>query len=124
MSKILLEEAKQFLQIVHDADDATLQQQLDAAEDEALRFMDREYLPVLPLEQLIETQTESDPVSESETPSEVSEEIVPSVRQAVYLLLKVNYEGTDNGVRGALDLKNYRDRAETLLFPFRRHLGV
>lgn len=116
MSKILLEDAKRFLSVIHDADDEKLQQLLDAAEDEALRFMDREFLPVVPLEQLSECESELDPVSESESPSEVSDEIVPSVRQAIYLLLKESYDlGAD---------KAYRDRAETLLMPLRRHIGV
>lgn len=116
MSKILLQDAKNFLPVIHDADDAKIQQLLDAAEDEALRFMDREFLPVLPLENLSDCESEVDPVSEDETSSEVSDEIVPSVRLAVYLLLKGVY---DNGAD-----KAYRERAETLLMPFRRHIGV
>lgn len=120
MSKILLADAKNRLRIIHDADDDMLQRVLDAAEDEALRFMDREFLPVLPLEQLSETQTETDPVSESETATEVSDEIVPSVREAVYLLFKA---GADLG-DPTVDPEAYRKRAETLLMPLRRHLGV
>lgn len=125
MSKILLERAKAFLKVTHTDDDEELQELLDAAEDEALRYMDRDYLPVQPYVDLEESEIEENPVSEGETPSETSEEVVPSVRLAVYLLLKAAYDGADaHPVRGALDLDAYRKRAETLLMPYRRHIGV
>lgn len=39
MSKIMLVDAKAFLDVIHDSDDAKLQMLLDAAEDEAAMFM-------------------------------------------------------------------------------------
>ncbi|MGL4711661.1 MAG: head-tail connector protein [Shewanella sp.] len=41
MSTITLEQAKQFLDVIHDEDDAKLQLLLNAAEDEACQFMGR-----------------------------------------------------------------------------------
>lgn len=126
MSTILLEEAKRFLQITHDSDDLDLQRALDAAEEEACGFMDRDFLPVSERELPSECASDVDPVSEGESPSDASEEIAPAVKQAVFVLMKANYDGIKAGdsMRGLLDLDAYRKRAETLMMPFRRHLGV
>lgn len=123
MSVIPLDEAKDELDVMHDQDDGKIQRALNAAEGEALRYMERDYLPTIPIEQLSETESETDPVSESETPTEASEEIVPEVKQAIFILLRINYEGGDHAVRGALDVPTMRSRAIDLLFPFRRHIG-
>lgn len=125
MSVILLANAKTFLQVIHDEDDERIQQLLDAAEDEALEFMDRDYLPTIGGPELPSEGSEQNPTSEGETASEGSDEVRPSVRLAVFLLLKAAYDGADDRpVRGALDLKAIRERAEQLLMPFRCQLGV
>lgn len=126
MSVILLDDAKRFLRVTHNEDDVTLQDQLNAAEREARNFMDREFLPTVDDPEFSsENDSETDPVSESQTASDGSAEVEPDVRLAVFLLLKASYDGADaHAVRGALDLPAYRARAETLLMPYRRHLGV
>lgn len=48
MSTIDLQVAKRRLRVIHNADDEDLQQALDGAEQEALRYMNRTQLPTLP----------------------------------------------------------------------------
>lgn len=125
MSTILLEDLKRYLKPTHDLDDELLQDALNAAEKEALNFMDRDFLPVEPTEELSESESELNPVSDGETPSEASAEVCADVRMAVFLLAKSHYDGTQpDAFRGLLDLSEYRKRAEGLLMPYRRHLGV
>lgn len=110
MSKVVtLEEVKQDLKVTHDADDTILRTYIDAAENEALQFMDREsFGDVCPCDEV-----SSEEVS-SETP------VIPaSVKTAVFFLVRGMYDAsTPETVRG------YRAAAETLLMPFRCRLGV
>jgi len=48
MSIITLSHAKAFLDVIHSADDAKLQDLLDAAEDEAVQYMGRGLLEPVP----------------------------------------------------------------------------
>lgn len=75
MSVINLETAKQYLDVIHTADDDKLQRLLDAAEDEALRFLDVD--------------------SFADICCESSSEVVlpPSVESAVLVLLQANLSG-------------------------------
>ncbi|AHG63185.1 head-tail connector protein [Advenella mimigardefordensis] len=100
MSAINLEDAKAFLDVIHEADDGKLQILLDAAEDEALQFIDAPY-PYIP---------DSEPVSEPALPA--------SFVMGVLLLLQANYQATPD------DARKLRDAAEIKLMPFRCGLGV
>lgn len=120
MSVILLSEMKELLQVIHDRDDGRIQLALNAAEAEALKIMNRKYLPTVddpePPEDASENYSELDPMSENETASEASAEIEPDVKLAIYIMTRANYD--DSGVAAA------RARAETLLSPHRKGLGV
>jgi hypothetical protein len=107
MSELNLEVAKQYLDVIHNADDEKLQLLLDAAEDEALQFMDRENLSYW-----------VDCCGESS--SEVSsEQLMPaSVRLGILILLQAAYQATP------ADQEQLRKIAETKLMPYRCKLGV
>ncbi|GAB2913737.1 head-tail connector protein [Paralcaligenes ginsengisoli] len=100
MSVIDLTVAKNFLDIIHSADDAKLQVLLDGAEDEAVQFMNRA--------NLIEWDSESS-----------SEDPVPgSVIVGILLLLQATYQATPD------DADKLRRAAEVKLMPHRLCLGV
>lgn len=101
MSTYTLASIKEFLRVVHSADDALLQDLLDGAEDEALRFLG---LTAFPEE--IDSNNPSSPV------------IPASIFVAVCCLVKADYEAS------ADDTERLRKIAETKLQPFRQGLGV
>lgn len=99
MSVIDLQEAKAFLDVIHDADDAKLQLLLDAAEDEAAQFLNRDNL-----EDIDDVDTSN---------------IMPgSVRIGVMLMLQANYQATPD------DAEKLRRAAEVKLIPYRLEMGV
>lgn len=99
MSVIGLDEAKAFLNVIHDYDDAKLQLLLDSAEDEAAQFMNR-----VSIENIDHVDTDN---------------IVPgSVRIGVMLLLQANYQATTD------DAYKLRAAAEVKLTPYRISMGV
>ncbi|KAF0804927.1 hypothetical protein A6D6_02691 [Alcanivorax xiamenensis] len=107
MSVIDLADAKAFLDVIHDADDVKLQQLLDAAEDEALQFMDRDsFGEVYPCE-----EASSEPASEPLV-------LPDSVRMGIYILLQANYQASPT------DAEQLRKVAETKLMPYRCRLGI
>lgn len=98
MSKILLATAKQYLDVVHGADDAKLQMLLDGAEDEAAQYMGRDDLAdLLTTEQI---------------------DLPSSVVTGVLLLLQANYQAAPD------DVPKYRRAAETQLAPYRIGWGA
>ena len=105
MSEIALSEAKEFLRVIHNHDDAMIQRLLDGAEDQALQYMDREDFGDL-------CPDDSDYVSSSDYP------MPPSVETAVLLLLQADY--------GAMpeEAERLRNSARSMLWPFRCRLGV
>lgn len=111
MSVVLLADLKRHLRVTHTSDDLLLQQLLDAAEGEALAFLDRDSLPRIGEECPDECDTArvEDPVSDGD-------DLEPSVRVAVFLLVQATYE--------AQDMKSLREAAHTLLWPFRCRLGA
>lgn len=111
MSIVTVSEIKDYLRVIHSGDDALLQTLIDAAEDEAVRFLNRTELPTLPLEYPSSSETEEVPSSE--------DPITPSVRIAIYYLVQSKYEGTKPE-----DIPKLRQAAEVLLFPYRASLGV
>jgi len=114
MSVIDLETAKSFLDVIHSADDPKLQLLLDAAEDEALQYMDR---PDFDGPWSRSTGCESN----SEQPSEPASEapaIPKSVVLGVMLFLQAAYEA------GPDDIEKYRRAGEVKLAPYRLCLGA
>ena len=100
MSAITLSEAKSFLDVIHSADNAKLQLLLDAAEDEARVFMNRD--------DLIEWNSNistTDPVH-------------GSIKIGVLLLMQANYQATPD------DADKLRKAAEIKLLPYRLLMGV
>lgn len=113
MSDITLNDVKNYLDVIHNADDDKLQMLLDAAEDEALQFLDRDNL------------TDWGPccaeaVSESESVSEAS--MPASVRLAILILVQASYQAGPGQMRH--EAEQLRDIAEKKLYPYRCRLGV
>jgi len=101
---ITLEEAKDYLDVIHDADDSKLQMLLDAAHDEALQFMNRDDFGEL---------------CDCDSSSSSSEPAMPaSVRLGVLVLLQAAYQA------GPDDAEQLRHVAEVKLMPYRCGLGV
>ena len=98
MSTISLEQAKQFLDVIHDEDDAKLQLLLNAAEDEACQFMGRESLIILL--------------------DETTAELPASITMGVMILLQANYQVTPE------DAAKLRKAAEIKLTPYRIGWGI
>lgn len=98
MSTITLEQAKQFLDVIHDDDDAKLQLLLNAAEDEACQFMGRESLTILL--------------------DETTAELPASITMGVMILLQANYQATPE------DAAKLRKAAEIKLTPYRIGWGI
>ncbi|MGI2148011.1 head-tail connector protein [Shewanella baltica] len=98
MSNISLEQAKQFLDVIHDEDDAKLQLLLNAAEDEACQFMGRESLTILL--------------------DETTAELPASITMGVMILLQANYQATPE------DAAKLRKAAEIKLTPYRIGWGI
>jgi len=94
MSFIELSRAKEFLDVIHSADDAKLQDLLNAAEDEAVQYMGRGLL----------ASGETDPA--------------PSVVLGVMLLLQAAYHASPN------DMTTLRRAAEVKLAPHRVTWGA
>ena len=112
MSAIDLDLVKARLRTIGDYDDEMLQAALDAAEDEAIRYLNRDELPTLP-----QDYPDSDAYSE-DVPDD-QDPVAPSVVEAVILLVKASYDAmTPEEIAG------YRQAAEVKLHPYRVGLGV
>lgn len=109
MSSVDLATVKAWLRVIHTADDVLIQNLIDQAEDEALRFLDRSYPPTLP----VDYPSESEDVPSSGDPSAASWE------KAICILVQQAYEQTDPDKANRMRLN-----VETVLFPYRRLLGV
>lgn len=97
---ISLAEAKDFLGVIHDSDDAKLTILLEGAEDEAMKFMDREDL----------VEWDSDVSS--------TDPIPPSIKTGVLLLLQASYQAQPS------DIEILRKAAERILMPYRLNMGA
>ena len=111
MSVIALATIKSYLRVTHSADDALLQVLLDAAEDEALRYMNRSELPGLPY------SLPEDSSSEEDIDTEPA--VAPSVVVGVALLVRAQYDETE-----ADKMSVWRKAAETVLQPYRTEMGA
>lgn len=100
MSAIALSDAKDFLDVIHSSDDSKLQILLDAAEDEARVFMNR------------------DDLYEWDSNVSSNDPIPGSVKIGVLLLLQANYQATPD------EADKLRRAAEIKLMPYRIELGV
>ena len=100
MSAITLSEAKSFLDVIHSGDDAKLQILLDAAEDEAKQYLNRD-----DLEEWDSNISSTDPVP-------------ASIKIGVLLLLQSNYQATPD------EMEQLRKVAEIKLQPYRINLGI
>lgn len=112
MSVVTLDEIKTYLDVIHNEDDAKLQELINGAEDEALQFLDVVDLPkkTNPVERDFDSNTPE--------PASDSDDLAPSVRMAVYLLVQGMYEAKD-----AAEMMVIRKAAETKLMPYRAGLG-
>jgi len=100
MSVITLSEAKSFLDVIHSADNAKLQLLLDAAEDEARVFMNR------------------DDLIEWNSNISTTDPVPASIKIGVLLLLQANYQASPD------DADKLRRAAEVKLLPYRLLMGV
>lgn len=99
MTVLDLQTAKDFLDVIHNADDTKLSVLLDAAEDEARVFMNRDNL--------------------TEWDSDVSSDPLPgSVVIGILLLLQASYQATPD------EAEKLRLAAEVKLMPYRVQMGV
>ena len=100
MSVITLSEAKSFLDVIHSSDNAKLQLLLDAAEDEARVFMNR------------------DDLIEWNSNISTTDPVPASIKIGVLLLLQANYQASPD------DADKLRRAAEVKLLPYRLLMGV
>lgn len=109
MSTVSVAEVKQWLRVIHSADDGLIKSLIDQAEDEALRFLNRQYAPTLPLDY----PCSSEDIPSSEDPA------APSYVRAVCILVQASYEVAEPEKQAQM-----RRNAETVLFPYRTKLGI
>lgn len=100
MSELSIDLVKRDLRVTHSFDDTLIQKYIDASEREALEFMERD---------------DFDGIVSSDSSDGTMD---PSVAAAIFLLVKSKYEAQP------ADLQPLRAAAESLLFPFRRNIGV
>lgn len=111
MSFVTVTQVKSYLRVIHTSDDTLLQELIDQAEDESLRFLNRTEPPTLPLDYPAESSSEDEPSSD--------DPVAPSFRKAVFLLVQASYEMPSGDERDKV-----RRAAETVLMPYRTGLGV
>lgn len=111
MSTVTLAEVKRWCRVIHTADDALLQDLIDQAEDEALRFLNRTQPPTLPVDDPDSPSSEDIPSSEDPAAA--------SFNKAVCILVQAAYETPKPDEQAKM-----RQNAEMVLFPYRTGLGV
>jgi len=104
MSVIPLARAKTFLDVIHNADDAKLQDLLDAAEDEAVQYLGHRLMQSIPVEAW-------DNGVPKQGPPRVG--VPDSVIMGVMLLLQAAYQASPD------DAEKLRRAAEVKLSPYR-----
>jgi hypothetical protein len=111
MSTVTVAEAKRWLRVIHSGDDTLIQELIDQAEDEALRFLNRTQAPTLPVD--YPSDSSSEDVPSSEDPE------ARSYAKGVLILVQAAYEQPDPDKAARM-----RQNAEVVLMPYRRGLGV
>lgn len=114
MSVVTIAEVKAYLNQIHSLDDVKIQYLIDAAEDEAKRFLDRDELPRRDDPFASECQSDSTADAASD-----SNDIAPSVRTAIMVLVQALYEGTE-----ADEIEKLRYCALTIMRSYRGRMGV
>lgn len=104
MALVDLQQAKEYLKVIHDFDDTDIQLSLDAAHDEAVQFLN--YDKLSDFEAFL---------ASAENPYDNPP---PSVQLGILALLDANYDAS------VKDAEGLRDIAEIKLMPFRICLGV
>ena len=105
-----LDDIKRDLRVTHDDDDALLEVLIASAKDQAMRFIDQDELPTVPV----------DSSSSSSSSSSIgSLEYPGSIRTALILLVRCLYDPAD-----AKEIEATRKAAETMLMPYRNGLGA
>lgn len=113
MSVVQLAEVKAYLNVLHSGDDGKLQVLIEAAEDEALQFLDRDTLP-LPGDAAVDEADSNQPAAPVGP-----DDLAAVVRIAIYLLVQALYDGAD-----AAEMAATRRIVEGKLMPYRNRLGV
>lgn len=113
MSIVQIADVKRHLRATHNSDDALIQQLIDGAEDELKQYLDRDELP-----------RRGDACADCESDSTMSpasdtDDIAPTVRNAVFILVQAMYEGVDAG-----EMEKARAVAFALARPYRCRMGV
>lgn len=114
MSDVQLAQVKAFLDVTFDDDDEKIQLLIDAAEDEAKRFLGRPDLP----QRDADCPCVCDCDSES-TITPVLTGLAPLVRSGVFLLVQAMYDQP-----GASEMEQTRRIALQMMHPYRCQLGV
>ena len=115
MSVIGLEQVKAFLDVTQDYDDVKIQMLIDAAEDEAKKYLDRgNKLPRPDDSCPDECESES-----TLNPASDSNDVAPSVRNAIFLLVQAMYDQP-----GPAEMEATRNLAFAVMRPYRCKLGV
>lgn len=117
MSTVTLDEVKRVLRVIHAADDLLIQELIDQAEDEALRFLNRTRAPTLPVDSVPEYDSSSSEISEDMPSSE--DPAAASFNRAVCILVQAAYEMPDPDKQARM-----RQNAEVVLYPYRTNIGV
>ena len=117
MSIVTVTQVKRYLRVIHTDDDTLLQELIDQAEDEALRFLNRTQAPTLPLDYPPEYDSSSSEIPEDVPSSE--DPAAQSFIRAVCILVQASYEQPDADKAASM-----RRNAETVLMPYRTEIGV
>jgi hypothetical protein len=112
MSVVTVEQAKIYLVVTHNHDDARILQLLQEAEDECLQYLDRAALPRTGAACPDECDTSADPVSDGN-------DLAPGLRRGILLIVQGGYEGKD-----ADEMAKLRTAAEVCWAPFRCNWGA
>lgn len=111
MSVVTVTQVKLHLRVTHVLDDALLQMYVDSAEDEMKGYLDRDELPRRddPCVECGESDSTLNTASDSD-------DIAPTVRDGIFLLVQAMYEGVDAAemelVRGVAFAKARRYRCQ------------
>jgi uncharacterized phage protein (predicted DNA packaging) len=112
VSIVSLESLKRYLRVDHSHDDVLLQELLDAAESQALSFLNADSFERV--REVFATYFESS--SEASTSEPV---LPPDIPAAIRLFVRAEYDAED-----ASAMANLKDLAEAKLFPYRMELGA
>ena len=116
MSIVTVAQAKTYLGVIHNHDDARILQLLEEAEDECRQYLDRDTLPRIGQSCPDECDTSVD----TSTPAlSDGEDLPPALRRGILLIVQAGYEGKD-----ADEMAKLRRNAEVCWAPFRCGWGA